>query len=188
MAITDERWCPVLPNTGQLANAILAIGAAISRQVNFQRQLFIDTWSWVDFDSNHFQPKTIKSIESKQYGLLAFNANTQHNKISKAQKASPLETIVKNPSGHYSLDKNWSRIHLAKQKKINLPYSRKEMVDSLCAKWNSMRESSPDHNQLSLEQFRDLARTETDDELFRDCCNSAKKEGITLSEFMTRYV
>ncbi|GEM_PF-2423801 len=51
-----------------------------------------------------------------------------------------------------------------------------------------MRESSPDHNQLSLEQFRDLARTETDDELFRDCCNSAKKEGITLSEFMTRYV
>jgi len=51
-----------------------------------------------------------------------------------------------------------------------------------------MRESSPDHNRLSLEQFRDLARTETDDELFRDCCNSAKKEGITLSEFMTRYV
>ena len=77
---------------------------------------------------------------------------------------------------------------MAKQKKINLPYSRKEMVDSLCAKWNSMRESSPDHNQLSLEQFRDLARTETDDELFRDCCNSAKKEGMTLSEFMTHYV
>jgi hypothetical protein len=77
---------------------------------------------------------------------------------------------------------------LAKQQKINPPYSRKEMVDSLCAKWNSMRESSPDHYQLSLEQFRDLARTETDDELFRDCCNSAKKEGITLSEFMTRYV
>ena len=124
----------------------------------------------------------------KQAVRLAFNAITQHNKISKAQKASRLVTIVKNPSGHYSLDKNWSRIHLAKQKKINLPYSRKEMVDSLCAKWNSMRESSPDHNQLSLEQFRDLARTETDDELFRDCCNSAKKEGITLSEFMTRYV
>lgn len=109
-------------------------------------------------------------------------------KISKPKKTSPLETIVKNPSGHYSLDKNWSLIHLAKQQKINLPYSRKEMVDSLCAKWNSMRESSTDRNQLSLEQFRDLARTETDDELFRDCCNSAKKEGITLSEFMTRYV
>ena len=43
-------------------------------------------------------------------------------------------------------------------------------------------------NQLNSEQFRDLARTETDDELFRDCSNSAKKEGISLSEFMKRYV
>jgi hypothetical protein len=77
---------------------------------------------------------------------------------------------------------------LAKQKKIILPYSRKEMVDSLCAKWNSMCERNIEKNQLNSEQFRDLARTETDDELFRDCCNSAKKEGISLSEFMKRYV
>ena len=77
---------------------------------------------------------------------------------------------------------------MAKQKKINLPYSRKEMVDSLCAKWNAMCHSSNDQNQLSSEQFRDLARTETDDELFNDCCNSAKKEGLTLSEFMAHYV
>ena len=62
------------------------------------------------------------------------------------------------------------------------------MVDSLCAKWNSMRERNIEKNQLNSEQFRDLARTETDDELFRDCCNSAKKEGISLSEFMKRYV
>jgi hypothetical protein len=77
---------------------------------------------------------------------------------------------------------------LAKQKKIIHPYSRKEMVDSLCAKWNSMCERNIEKNQLNSEQFRDLARTETDDELFRDCCNSAKKEGISLSEFMKRYV
>ena len=42
--------------------------------------------------------------------------------------------------------------------------------------------------QLSLEQFRDLARTETDDELFKNCCRTAKKEGLSLAEFMTRYV
>jgi catabolite regulation protein CreA len=77
---------------------------------------------------------------------------------------------------------------LAKQKENNLPYSRKEMVDSLCAKWDSIRESSISRDQLSPEQFRDLARTETDDELFRDCCNSAKKEGISVSEFIKRYV
>ena len=77
---------------------------------------------------------------------------------------------------------------MAKQKENNLPYSRKEMVDSLCAKWNSMRNKSNDQNQLSSEQFRDLARTETDDELFRDCCNSAENEGLTLSEFMVLYV
>ena len=45
-----------------------------------------------------------------------------------------------------------------------------------------------EQNQLSSEQFRDLARTETDDELFKDCCTSAKKEGLTLAEFMARYV
>ncbi len=43
-------------------------------------------------------------------------------------------------------------------------------------------------DQLSSEQFRDLARTETDDELYRDCCKSAKREGISLSEFMEQYV
>ena len=77
---------------------------------------------------------------------------------------------------------------MSKENKISRPYSRKEMVDSLCAKWNSMCKTSNDQNQLSSEQFRDLARTETDDELFKDCCNSAKKEGLTLSEFMERYV
>jgi hypothetical protein len=77
---------------------------------------------------------------------------------------------------------------LGKQKKINLPYSRKEMVDSLCAKWNEMRGDTIRHNELSTEQFRDLARTETDEELHRDCCSSAKKEGITLAAFMERYV
>ena len=77
---------------------------------------------------------------------------------------------------------------MANQKKINLPYSRKEMVDSLCAKWNSMCDNSIEDDQLNSEQFRDLARTETDDELYRDCCNSAKKEGISISEFMERYV
>ena len=51
-----------------------------------------------------------------------------------------------------------------------------------------MCHSSNDQNQLSSEQFRDLARTETDDELFKDCCTSAKKEGLTLAEFMARYV
>mgnify|MGYP001344398135 CR=1 FL=1 len=90
--------------------------------------------------------------------------------------------------GTLELSKELETHHLAKQKKINLPYSRKEMVDSLCAKWNSMCHSSNDQNQLSSEQFRDLARTETDDELFKDCCTSAKKEGLTLSEFMARYV
>jgi len=77
---------------------------------------------------------------------------------------------------------------LAKQKKISLPYSRKEMVDSLCAKWNSICDKSNDQKQLSSEQFRDLARTETDDELFKDCYNTATKEGLTLSEFMAHYV
>ena len=77
---------------------------------------------------------------------------------------------------------------MAKEKKIKLPYSRKEMVDSLCSKWNSMCDDNIENHQLSPEQFRDLARTETDDELYRDCCNSAKKEGITISEFMERYV
>ena len=62
------------------------------------------------------------------------------------------------------------------------------MVDSLCAKWNAMRGDTIGHNELSTEQFRDLARTETDEELYRDCCNSAKKEGITLADFMERYV
>ena len=62
------------------------------------------------------------------------------------------------------------------------------MVDSLCAKWDSILESSISRDQLSPEQFRDLARTETDDELFRDCCNSAKKENISVPEFMKRYV
>lgn len=90
--------------------------------------------------------------------------------------------------GSLEFSKELETHHLAKQKKINLPYSRKEMVDSLCAKWNSMCHSSNDQNQLSSEQFRDLARTETDDELFKDCCTSAKKEGLTLSEFMARYV
>ena len=51
-----------------------------------------------------------------------------------------------------------------------------------------MCERNTEKYQLNSEQFRDLARTETDDELFRDCCNSAKKEGISLSEFMKRYV
>ena len=51
-----------------------------------------------------------------------------------------------------------------------------------------MCERNIEKNQLNSEQFRDLARTETDNELFRDCCNSAKKEGISLSEFMKRYV
>lgn len=51
-----------------------------------------------------------------------------------------------------------------------------------------MCDDSIENHQLSPEQFRDLARTETDDELYRDCCNSAKKEGITISEFMERYV
>ncbi len=77
---------------------------------------------------------------------------------------------------------------MAKQKKINLPYSRKEMVDSLCAKWNTMCQIDKKDDQLSSEQFRDLARTETDDELYRDCCKSAKREGISLSEFMEQYV
>ena len=77
---------------------------------------------------------------------------------------------------------------LAKQRKINLPYSRKEMVDSLCAKWDSMCDNNYDQGQLSTEQFRDLARTETDQELFRDCCNTAKKERISITEFMKRYV
>ena len=62
------------------------------------------------------------------------------------------------------------------------------MVDSLCAKWNTMRDDTIESNELNTEQFRDLARTETDDELYRDCCSSAKKEGITLAEFMERYV
>ena len=77
---------------------------------------------------------------------------------------------------------------MAKQNKINLPYSRKEMVDSLCNKWDLMRDRDNHSEQLTSEQFRDLARTETDDELFKDCCNTAKKEGLTLSEFMERYV
>ena len=77
---------------------------------------------------------------------------------------------------------------MAKEKKNSLPYSRKEMIDSLCAKWNSMCNISNDQNQLSSKQFRDLARTETDDELFKDCCNSAENEGLTLSEFMALYV
>jgi len=81
-----------------------------------------------------------------------------------------------------------SRVALTKKKKINPPYSRKEMVDSLCAKWDTIRAKSHDQNQLTAQQFRDLARTETDDELYKDCCNSAKKEGISLAEFMTRYV
>ncbi len=51
-----------------------------------------------------------------------------------------------------------------------------------------MCDDNIENHQLSPEQFRDLARTETDDELYRDCCNSAKKEGITISEFMERYV
>ena len=51
-----------------------------------------------------------------------------------------------------------------------------------------MCDKNIEKNQLNSEQFRDLARTETDGELFRDCCNSAKKEGISLSEFMKRYV
>lgn len=62
------------------------------------------------------------------------------------------------------------------------------MVDSLCNKWDSMRDRDNHSEQLTSEQFRDLARTETDDELFKDCCNTAKKEGLTLSEFMERYV
>ena len=62
------------------------------------------------------------------------------------------------------------------------------MVDSLCAKWNSMCDNNIENDQLNSEQFRDLARTETDDELFRDCSNTAKKEGLSLSEFMERYV
>ena len=62
------------------------------------------------------------------------------------------------------------------------------MVDSLCAKWNAMRSDTIKHKELSTEQFRDLARTETDEELYRDCCSSAKKEGITLAAFMERYV
>jgi len=83
---------------------------------------------------------------------------------------------------------DWRLSNLAKEKKTSLPYSRKEMVDSLCAKWNSMCNKSNDQNQLSSEQFRDLARTETDDELFKDCCNSAENEGLTLTEFMALYV
>ena len=51
-----------------------------------------------------------------------------------------------------------------------------------------MRDRDNHSKQLTSEQFRDLARTETDDELFKDCCNTAKKEGLTLSEFMERYV
>lgn len=62
------------------------------------------------------------------------------------------------------------------------------MVDSLCNKWDLMRDRDNHSEQLTSEQFRDLARTETDDELFKDCCNTAKKEGLTLSEFMERYV
>lgn len=81
-----------------------------------------------------------------------------------------------------------SRVALTKKKKVSSPYSRKEMVDSLCAKWDTIRAKSHDQNQLTAQQFRDLARTETDDELYKDCCNSAKKEGISLAEFMTRYV
>ncbi len=77
---------------------------------------------------------------------------------------------------------------MTKKKKIIPPYSRKEMVDSLCAKWDTIRAKSHDQNQLTPQQFRDLARTETDNELYKDCCKSAKKEGISLAEFMTRYV
>ena len=84
--------------------------------------------------------------------------------------------------------KNWGHINLAKENKISRPYSRKEMVDSLCAKWNSMCDSDNEQNQLSSEQFRDLARTETDDELLKDCSNLAEKEGLTLSQFVARYV
>ena len=62
------------------------------------------------------------------------------------------------------------------------------MVDSLCSKWHALVRSEPNKNQLTSEQFRDLARTETDDELFKDCCIAADKEGISLSEFMERYV
>ena len=62
------------------------------------------------------------------------------------------------------------------------------MVDSLCAKWNSMCDSDNEQNQLSSEQFRDLARTETDDELLKDCSNLAEKEGLTLSQFVAKYV
>lgn len=62
------------------------------------------------------------------------------------------------------------------------------MVDSLCAKWNTIKSNESNQNQLNSEQFRDLARTETDDELFKDCCHAAEKEGISLSEFMSRYV
>ena len=62
------------------------------------------------------------------------------------------------------------------------------MVDSLCAKWYAMCKTDSENDQLNSEQFRDLARTETDDELYQDCRNSAQKEGITLSEFMERYV
>ena len=110
------------------------------------------------------------------------------SRLNPIKKAKSHQAIVKQASGPESLKKNWRHINLAKQKKINLPYSRKEMVDSLCAKWNIMCHSSNDQNQLSSEQFRDLARTETDDELFKDCCTSAKKEGLTLAEFMARYV
>ncbi len=77
---------------------------------------------------------------------------------------------------------------MTKKKKIIPPYSRKEMVDSLCAKWDTIRAKSDNQNQLTAEQFRDLARTETNDELYKDCCHSAKLEGISLAEFMTRYV
>lgn len=69
-----------------------------------------------------------------------------------------------------------------------LHYSRKEMVDALSSKWSSIRSESKIDRHLSVEQFRDLARTETDDELLFDCYNSASNEGISLSEFMDRYV
>ena len=51
-----------------------------------------------------------------------------------------------------------------------------------------MCDSDNEQNQLSSEQFRDLARTETDDELLKDCSNLAEKEGLTLSQFVARYV
>jgi hypothetical protein len=105
------------------------------------------------------------------------------------QKNSKSIEIDCQKSGEYlEFGNGWRLSNLVKEKKNSLPYSRKEMVDSLCAKWNSMCNISNDQNQLSSKQFRDLARTETDDELFKDCCNSAENEGLTLSEFMALYV